>query len=305
MSAETKQNVDAAAPAGKNPMVYIKAYLGVYAVFCVAYCVYCFTAYYELKPEDYFQNAFPGASTSTASEESLKQTFNENAGHIRIWDQLQFDGVNGERFRIEKGEELTKPDAIGLGLAVAADLARPEKERKLSAPIRVHKSGVFANLDWQKLLTLYNLFGLAMLFYLFGKAPFLKFLDDTRVKTAEAVERARKAEAEAAELKQRYEKLLAEVAAEKARLAELGKVEFAEEREQILAAAKAESDALLAGMKESIAAETTLAVGRLRERACAEAVRAARELLEKEAGEDDHTYAVDSFIGNLRKARLG
>jgi len=322
-----------APPAKAIPgLALVKAYVAVYAVLLALYIAYSFVACDLVQPPAAFlARAFPGllldagASCAEVDVAALPAAFDEKRGHVRLWQDLSFDGEHGERFRILKSSRLTTHEAVALAAAIILDerkfqqhkaaldrqmlpaeayaehLASLEDQRGIK-PFRVYKPGTF--IPWPWIMTLYNLGGLFLLLAVFLRQPVRDFLDGNARTTREALARARAAEAEAQELKRRYETLVQEIEAERRQMEKTGEVELAEEHERIVQSARHEAAGMIEALKSSLDAEVASTAQRLRAEVAREAVRLAREMIEQEAQEADHAQEVDSFIRQVKEAKL-
>lgn len=284
-----------------DPLLPVKGYFAVYALLLAAYVISIFTVYETLAAKDWVAKAFPGASD--ASSAALQQAIDHDRAHIQLGTKLSYRGADDAFYAIEPGQRLETDAAIGLAQRI---LMQDPKDPTAIQELTVYKDGPFAWVaaHWAAIFTYYNVFGLFFLAVVYGKAPILGALEENGKKTREALEQARKAQAEAEALKRRYQDLLAELEAEKARMAETAQTEIAHQREHILKTAKHEAEGLMESVRASIEADLLQAKRDLRRRVAEEAVAEARRRLAADAGGEDHDRAFETLLGDLQQVKL-
>ncbi len=326
-------NTENNAPAGlgATPGIWlVKAYAGIYALLFAAYFIYCLTAYQELKPVTRFIDiAFPSLKPESPDGYAgipmagISGSLDEEHGHMRFWQEVSFNGAHGVRYEIPAGARITTHEAEALARAIIRDeaghkasLARimsenipqAEKDEKLQAldsqrivkQILIYKPGRF--IPWPLIMTLYNIGGLFLLLGVFLRLPISNYLDQNAAATRRALERTRKAEAEAEELKARYQKMLNELKAERRSMDENLVVELAEEKQNIIDSARQEAQAMLAHLRETLDSEVKTAARDLRAAVADEAITKARTIITGRNLEQTHQAAVTTFINDIVSA---
>lgn len=285
----------------------VAAYAVAYAVLFVSFLVFVFTGKVTMTPEVYVERGFPNAAAVAA--DGLRDIITKEA-HIRIWSHVPpFEDIRGVRYHFEAGQRLTDHQAVALAQAILADRAKAEADRTIK-PIDVYNDGgdptnnTFVNLPWPYMFNVMNLIGMYLFLAVALAKPISGYLNTTAAETRDALLNAKKMAQEAQDLKKQYEHLIAEVETEKKRLAGNAGTEFAEEREHILHLARHEAQTMLANLKAGIDAEVAASAAHLKTRIADEALRGAREIVQREVADADHESALAQFTSDLKKADL-
>lgn len=139
---------------------------------------------------------------------------------------------------------------------------------------------------------------LSVVFY----KPVLKMLDQRREDVANSLEEARRAREEAAQLRQEYDRKLAETQREAQALLERAEARAKEERDQLLAQARAEAEAVISKARETIERERDQAIAALRAEAADLAIYAAERIINKELDPELHRQLAEEALVKVGRA---
>lgn len=293
----TSQTTDTPIPGSPRPgMGLIKAYLGLYAILIVVGFAFMFTAGQPLSTAEFWKQTFPGVDPA-GSAELTEADFDDEHGHLLLWEDISFQ-IDKQRYAIPADEKISVREAIAIGTALRT------LPTEAAPRIVVNKYHLMYS-TWSYGLTIYNLLGLFLLLIVFLRDPLAGFLDAQRVQTVTDLEHARDARKEAERIEARRQEILAEVEAKRQEMEATAEEEFAEERTRIIESARHEAKGMLDNLQDRLNAEVAHAAKDLRREVTEEAHRLARQIVEKQADDSVHRQALDSFVKDVRKAKIG
>ena len=246
----------------------LKVYGVIYAVLIVLYVV----------------NAFSGSVESTIG--ALKPG-------DRLWEGVVFEH-KGAKAVLEAGAAVNTLMVDNLRMADKPD-----------TKVLLHKPGLLYNLNWQYVLTLYNVIGMFLAFYTVGGDPVPAALDAESRRIAGELEAARTAKAEAARLEERRAEMMRELEAEKVRLADLAKDEAVRERARIIEEARVDADRLVETVKHRMESEVAEASKRLAREVARQAMALTREEFAGSSVTDEERLAMfKRFIRRIEETTV-
>lgn len=278
-----------------------------YVALIVLYLVFIFTGSYSMSPDDYLTKSFPKRTADTAeglARAAMDAGYGERTpADVRFAQTLTFIDVAGDPIAIKKGDRITLPQAVQLGLAILADEKKPAAARMYTQPFSIYYETPLATLDWAYWLTFYNLVGFFLLIAVFLGKPIGNYLVHESAKVSQAIINAKQAEAEAIKLRDRYNTLVKELELQKNELLEAANTDVNAESERIIATAHSEAKAILSGVQEALDAEIHSVTERLRTETIKEASRQALAIVTREVRPSDHESAIETFVRDAKSKR--
>ena len=286
----------------------IWAYALGYLILFGAYMVFLLTGTTTINPDDFVDKAFSRRHGSEiidlelAALEAMRG--NRTPAEIRLAETLSFYDENKDLVRVEEGARLTLLSAAKLGKAIIADQGLAPDKRNFAKPLRIYKETYLSSLDWPYWMTVYNSFGFFLLLLLFVWNPLANYLGTQGKKTAVALRNARDAKEEAAEYRERYRLLAAEIEEKNATLRAVAAADAEAEMKSATENALRQASVIESGLSDSIGLEAALASKRLGREAALQACEQARGILVERLGQAEHDAAVDELIADIAGMRF-
>ena len=155
---------------------------------------------------------------------------------------------------------------------------------------------------WTLVAQILNLFLQAYLIKKFLLKPINEVLEKRKAKADAEIADAQNAKTEALEMKERYEKDIANARDEAGEILSSAKRSADLQSEKILADAKADADSMRAKALTDIEQEKKKAVNDMKSEIGSVAMEIAGKVIEREINEEDHRKLIDEFIENVGEA---
>lgn len=274
-----------------------------YLILFGLYMYFLFTGTYTITPEAFVQKGFARRHSSSVIDLELAaleaMRGNRTPAEVRLAQSLSFYDDGKDVVRIESGGRLTLLNAAKLGHAIIADQRRDPAQRTFTEPFKLYRDTYLSNINWPRLLTIYNSIGFFLLLGLFLWRPLMSYLGTHGKKTAVALRNARDAQEEAAEYRSRYRNLAADLEDRGERLRADVESTAGSDREAALERARLEAQGLAGDMEKALEGEARELSGRIGAAAALEACDRAGTLLAERLGQREHDIAIDELIADI------
>lgn len=278
---------------------YAAGYLMIFGL----YGYFLLTGTFTVTPREFVDKAFSLRQNTDIIElerAAMKvMRGNRTPAEIRMAETVSFYDENKEQVHVAAGDRLTLLTAAKLGRAIIEDEKKPEASRSFAKPFRVYKETYLAGVNWPWWLTFYNALGFFLLLLLFLWRPLMHYLGTQAKKTAVALRNARDAQQEAADYREKYRELAAEIDRKSEDQRTFVADRSEKERKLALDRANHQAREISGGVEGALADEAMQLSCRMGAETAKAACDRAKELLAARLGPDDHNVAIEELIADI------